>query len=37
MVTGIRYTQEFNQESVNQVAVHGYPGSEQGLITGMFG
>jgi transposase-like protein len=37
MVTGIRYTQEFKQEAVNQVAVHGYPGSEQRLITGMFG
>jgi hypothetical protein len=37
MGTGIRYTQEFKQEAVNQVAVHGYPGSGQRLITGMFG
>jgi transposase-like protein len=33
MGAGIRYTQEFKQEVVNQVAVHGYPGSEQRLIT----
>jgi hypothetical protein len=37
MGTGIRHTWEFKQEAVNPVAVHGYPGSEQGLITGMFG
>ncbi len=37
MGTGIRYTWEFKQEAVNQVAVHGYLGSEQRLITGMFG
>ena len=29
MSTGIRYIYEFKQEAVNQVAVHGYPGSEQ--------
>jgi hypothetical protein len=37
MGAGIRYTQEFEQQAVNQVAAHGYPGSEQRLITGMFG
>jgi hypothetical protein len=37
MGAGIRYTREFKQEAVNQVAVHGYRGSEQRLITGMFG
>ena len=28
MGKGIRYTDEFKQEAVNQVAVHGYPVSE---------
>lgn len=37
MGTGIRYTQEFKQEAVNQVAVHRYLGSEQRLIARMFG
>jgi transposase len=28
MGKGIRYTDEFKQEAVNQVVVHGYPVSE---------
>ena len=29
MSAGIRYIYEFKREAVNQVAVHGYPASEQ--------
>ena len=37
MGAGIRHTWVLKQETVKQVAVHGYPGSEQRLIIGMFG
>lgn len=35
MGKGIRYTDEFKQEAVNQVVVHGYPVSEVGQRLGI--
>ena len=35
MGKGIRYTDEFKQEAVNQVVVHGYPVSEVSERLGM--